>query len=87
VVKKNKKKFLTNNKVCAIIKIQRRGKHLKEKEIITMTINHTIRNEWYEEIKDLVPTANPEFYGNMVEVDVLDEVKFEEVSKELGWMV
>ena len=52
-----------------------------------MTINHTIRNEWYEEIKDLVPTANPEFYDNMVEVDVLDEAKFEEVSKELGWMV
>jgi hypothetical protein len=77
---------LTNNKVCAIIKIQRRGKHLKEKEITTM-MNYTIRNEWYEEIKNLVPTANPEFYGDMVEVDVLDEAKFEEVSKELGWMV
>jgi hypothetical protein len=77
---------LTNNKVYAIIKIQRRGKHLKEKEITTM-MNYCIRNEWYEEIKNLVPTANPEFYGNMVEVDVLDEAKFEEVSKELGWMV
>jgi hypothetical protein len=77
---------LTNNKVRAIIKIQRRGKHLKEKEI-TIMMNYCIRNEWYEEIKNLVPTANPEFYGNMVEVDVLDEAKFEEVSKELGWMV
>ena len=52
-----------------------------------MTINYAIRKEWYEEIKDLVSTANPEFYDNMVEVDVLDEAKFEEVSKELGWMV
>lgn len=52
-----------------------------------MAINYTIRNEWYEEIKNLVPMANPEFYDNMVEVDVLDEAKFVEVSKELGWMV
>ena len=50
-------------------------------------MNYTIRNEWYEEIKNLVPTANPEFCGDMVEVDVLDETKFEEVNKELGWMV
>lgn len=53
--------------------------------------NYSIRNEWYNEIKDLVPMANPEFitegaYAGQVEVDVLDEVKFEQISKELGWM-
>ena len=82
------KKVLDKQQGLCYNKDTKREEHLKkEKEITTMTINHTIRNEWYEEIKNLVPTANPEFYGNMVEVDVLDEAKFEEVSKELGWMV
>lgn len=53
--------------------------------------NYSICNEWYNEIKGLVPMANPEFitegpWTGQVEVDVLDEVKFEQVSKELGWM-
>lgn len=57
-----------------------------------MTINYSIKNEWYEEIKNLVPMANPEFitegpWAGQVEVDVLDEAEFERVSKELGWMV
>jgi hypothetical protein len=77
---------LTNLNPCVIIKIQKKRNTSKKKEITAM-MNYCIRNEWYEEIKNLVPTANPEFYDNMVEVDVLDEVKFEEVSKELGWMV
>ena len=53
--------------------------------------NITINQNWYNEIKDRVPTANPYFYtdpvcGKMVEVDV-DEPIFERVSCELGWMV
>lgn len=56
-----------------------------------MAINYTIKNEWYNEIKNLVPMANPEFitegyWAGQVEVDVLDEAEFERVSKELGWM-
>lgn len=54
--------------------------------------NYSIKAEWYNEIKNLVPMANEFFitegpYAGEVEVDVLDEAKFEEVSKELGWMV
>lgn len=54
--------------------------------------NHSIRIDWYNEIKHLGITANPEFitegfYAGQVEVDILDEEKFVEVSKELGWMV
>lgn len=53
--------------------------------------NYSIRTEWYNEIKGLVPMANPEFiaegpYAGQVEVDILDEVKFKQVSTELGWM-
>lgn len=52
---------------------------------------YSIRKDWYNEIKDLVPTANPYFitdgaYAGDVEVDILDEEKFLEVSKELGWL-
>ena len=57
--------------------------------MMTVAINH----EWYDEIKDLVATANPHSYIEiqcgikraMVEVDV-DEVEFNKISKELGWM-
>ena len=54
-------------------------------------MNVTINQNWYDEIKDLVPTADPYFYtdsvfGEMVEVDV-DKQTFERVSRELGWMV
>ncbi len=53
--------------------------------------NCSINIDWYNEIKALVPMANEEFitegpYAGQVEVDVLDEAKFEEVSKKLGWM-
>lgn len=54
--------------------------------------NYTININWYNEIKNLGITENPyiykdEFFGfEMVEVDILDEAKFIEVSKELGWM-
>lgn len=52
-------------------------------------INVTITEEWYNEIKGLITTSNPYFYKqeffNAVEVDV-NEVEFENVSKELGWM-
>lgn len=49
-----------------------------------------ITKKWYEEIKGLVKMENEYFYtspiwGEEVEVDV-DEVAFEKVSKELGWM-
>lgn len=54
--------------------------------------NYSINIDWYNEIKNLVPMENAEIiteghYAGQVEVDVLDEAKFEEVSKELGWMV
>ena len=55
--------------------------------------NYSININWYNEIKGLGITENPyiykdEFFGfEMVEVDILDEAKFIEVSKELGWMV
>ena len=54
--------------------------------------NYTIRRNWYEEIKNIVPMENPYFYtdkvfGEQVEVDVLDEDLFCKVSKELGWML
>ena len=53
--------------------------------------NYSINIDWYNEIKNLVPMANPEFitegpWAGQVEVDILDEAKFEQVSKELGWM-
>ena len=53
--------------------------------------NHSININWYNEIKGLGITANPDFitegfYAGQVEVDILDEAKFVEVSKELGWM-
>ena len=52
---------------------------------------YSIRKDWYNEIKDLVPTANPYFitdgtYAGDVEVDILDEEKFLEASKGLGWL-
>lgn len=57
--------------------------------MMTVAINH----EWYNEIKDLVATANPRSYIEiqcgikraMVEVDV-NEAEFDKISKELGWM-
>ena len=53
--------------------------------------NYSININWYNEIKGLGITANAEhitegFYAGQVEVDILDEAKFIEVSKELGWM-
>jgi hypothetical protein len=39
---------LTNNKTCAIIKIQRRGRYLKEKEIIKMLVNKSFIIECIE---------------------------------------
>lgn len=56
-------------------------------------INVTISYEWYNEIKDLIATANPHNFIEtqcgikrvMIEVDV-DKVEFERVSKEMGWM-
>lgn len=56
-------------------------------------INVTISHEWYNEIKDLIATANPYHFIEtqcgikrvMIEVDV-DKVEFERVSKEMGWM-
>lgn len=52
-------------------------------------MSYAINIEWYNEIKDLVPTENPWYYENhtMVEVDILDEAEFVRVSTELGWMV
>lgn len=55
--------------------------------------NVTINYAWYSEIKDLIATANPYHFIEtqcgikrvMVEVDV-EEVEFERVSKELGWI-
>lgn len=55
--------------------------------------NVTINYAWYSEIKDLIATANPHHFIEtqcgikrvMVEVDV-DEVEFDKISKELGWM-
>lgn len=54
-------------------------------------VNYSISTEWYNEIKGLVPMANPYFiteghYAGQVEVDILDVDKFERVSKKLGWM-
>ena len=53
---------------------------------------YTIREAWFNEIKNEVPHANPFIYkeegwhGNMVEVDILDEGLFIAVSTEKGWM-
>ena len=56
---------------------------------MTMT-SVAINKEWYNEIRELVNTADPYFYKGwdgreMVEVDV-DEEQFNRVSKELGWI-
>ncbi len=54
--------------------------------------NYTITEQWFNEIKDIVPHANPYIYteegwhDNKVEVDILDEDLFIAVSKEKGWM-
>ena len=55
----------------------------------TVAINAT----WYNEIKNLVPCANPYFYASRifantveVEVDIENIDLFNEVSKRLGWM-
>lgn len=50
----------------------------------------TITAEWFNDVKDFIPYADPYFYhgkpfGEMVEVDV-DEETFINVSKEKGWM-
>lgn len=49
-----------------------------------------IRREWFEEVKNLVNYNDPYFYEDrgtqMVELDVNEE-QFNEVSKELGWMI
>jgi hypothetical protein len=55
-------------------------------------VNYSIRTEWYNDIKDLTPTANPYFitegdYAGQVEVDILNVEQFEEVSRQLGWML
>ena len=56
-----------------------------------MTITSVaINKDWYNEIKELVNTADAYFYKDwdgreMVEVDV-DEEEFNRVSKELGWI-
>lgn len=53
--------------------------------------NYSININWYNEIKDLGITANAEHitegvFAGQVEVDILDEAKFIEISKELGWI-
>lgn len=53
--------------------------------------NYSINKNWYNEIKGIVPMANPYFitdgyYADQVEVDVLDVELFNKVSTELGWM-
>lgn len=55
-------------------------------------VNYTICIEWYNAIKDLTPTADPYFItkgydAGHVEVDILNEEQFKEISKELGWML
>ena len=56
---------------------------------MTMT-SVAINKEWYNEIRELVNTADAYFYKGwdgreMVEVDV-EEEEFNRVSKELGWI-
>lgn len=55
-----------------------------------MMINVAINKDWYNEIKELVNTANAYFYKDwddieMVEVDV-EEEEFNKISKDLGWI-
>ena len=51
---------------------------------------YTIREEWFNEIKNEVPHANPYFYEEegrtYVEVEILNEDFFISLSKKLGWM-
>ena len=55
-------------------------------------VNYTINEKWFNEIKDIVPHANPYvhteegWHENFVEVDILNEDLFISVSKKLGWM-
>lgn len=48
-----------------------------------------ISEAWYNEIKDLVETKDPYFFEEdgrkKVELDV-NEVEFDRVSEQLGWM-
>ena len=52
---------------------------------------YTINEQWFNQIKDIVPHANPYvytekgWYSNFVEVEILNEDLFISVSKKLGW--
>lgn len=55
-------------------------------------MSYTISNAWYNDIKDLGITADPYFvtegaFAGQVEVEILDEDLFFEVSKNMGWML
>ena len=55
-------------------------------------LNVCISKQWYEEIKDRVDLRDPfefhhHFHGDLVDVDVVSEADFENVSRELGWMI
>jgi hypothetical protein len=55
-------------------------------------MNYTISNAWYNDIKDLGITEDPHFvtegaFAGCVEVDILDEDLFFEVSKNMGWAI
>ena len=53
---------------------------------------YSISTAWYNDIKDLGITADPYFvtegtFAGQVEVEILDEDLFQQVSKEMGWML
>ena len=53
---------------------------------------YAISTAWYNDIKDLGITADPHFvtegaFAGQVEVEILDEDLFQQVSKEMGWML
>lgn len=55
-----------------------------------MMTNVAINKDWYNEVKELINTADAYFYNDwsgreMVEVDV-EEEEFDRISKELGWI-
>lgn len=85
------KKLLTSPSVYGIIKTVKRGSQ-KKKGRKKIMATYTITEQWFNEIKNEVPHANPFTYkeegwhDNKVELDILDEDLFIAVSTEKGWM-
>ena len=56
------------------------------------TVTYGISERWYNDIKDVIPHGEPfpyemeGWYIKFVEVDIYDEEKFIELSKQLGYM-